>query len=125
MKNIIYLIVMLVLVLVVAFAAFAIRAWWLISAPDYGHTRSGIASWYSSSRTRMECASRCYAKGTMLKVTYGRRFIIVEVTSRGPAWKWFRRGRIIDLAFYAFQALEDPRMGLIRVEVEPWSPIAK
>lgn len=88
--------------------------------PHYRHVRSGKASWYTGSG--MVAASRLYPIDSWVEVTYHKVKIKVQITSRGPAWRYFVRGRIIDLARGAFCWLENPRFGVIPVTVEPCDP---
>lgn len=89
----------------------------------------GMASWYGEGYRgkamangqpfdpdAMTCASWDWDLGTMLRVTHpaSGRFVIVEVTDRGPA-KW--TGCLIDLSGRAFRRLEDPSVGKIAVEI--------
>lgn len=89
--------------------------------PNYRHVRRGVASWYVSSG--MVCASRLYPVGSWIRVTYGKASIVVQVTSRGPAWRFFRlpwwKRRIVDLSRTAFLWLEKAEVGLIDVTTEP------
>ena len=85
-------------------------------APEYHQVRRGIASWYRASG--MVCASRLYPIGSTLRVCHGQQAIFVTVVTRGPAWRFFRRGRIIDLSLDAFRWLAAPKFGLIDVTVE-------
>ncbi len=89
-----------------------------LTREDFRHRRLGKASWYEA--RGMVCASRQYRVGTYLRVTYHHVGIIVKVTSRGPALRFFRRGRIIDLSREAFGRLEATHVGLIDVQVEEW-----
>jgi rare lipoprotein A (peptidoglycan hydrolase) len=94
-----------------------------LTEADYRHVHHGKASWYAASG--MFCASRQFRVGSWVKVTYRNTFIIVQVTSRGPAWRYFVRGRIIDLTRSAFLRLENTRIGLIPVTVEEWTETKK
>jgi rare lipoprotein A len=44
--------------------------------------------------------------------------VIVTVTDRGPARRFVREGRVIDLSRAAFKRLANPNLGLIQVTVE-------
>jgi len=59
--------------------------------------------------------------GTYLKVTNlaNGYSIIVRVNDRGPAKDL---GRLIDLTWFAFSKIADPKLGLINVEVEIYDP---
>lgn len=91
-----------------------------VTNSDYIQVRRGKASWYAGGG--MVCASRLYPVGSWVKVTYGRAKIVVQVTSRGPAWRFFRKGRIVDLSRTSFGWLANSRIGLIDVTVEQCDP---
>ena len=65
----------------------------------------------------MTCAAWLWPLGTLLKVRHvpSGRYVIVEVTDRGPA-QW--TGRVVDLTSRAFRRLEPLDTGVIPVEVE-------
>ena len=73
------------------------------------------ASWYASDE--WACASRDYAIGTVLTVSYQGRSITVPVTSHGPSLALYNAGRHLDLSRSAFTALADTRLGLITVTI--------
>lgn len=85
---------------------------------DFHQTRHGIASWYSGNG--MVAASRQYPIGSYVRVSSGCMKITVQVTSRGPAWRYFQKGRIIDLSREAFSYLAPLHQGLVVVDVEQW-----
>ncbi|MDD5040754.1 MAG: septal ring lytic transglycosylase RlpA family protein, partial [Patescibacteria group bacterium] len=67
----------------------------------------------------MTCAMWNVPFNTVLEVTNldnGKK-IIVRVNDRGPAKRYYRRGRIIDLTLGAFRSIEDPEKGLANVKV--------
>lgn len=64
----------------------------------------------------MTCASWDYPLGTLLRVRHvgSGRYVLVEVTDRGPA----RRTKcVIDLSARAFRRLAAPAVGIIHVEI--------
>lgn len=65
----------------------------------------------------MTCASWDYPLGTVLHVSHGSRCVRVLVNDRGPAKRFYRRGRRLDLSRAAFARLAHNDVGLIRVEV--------
>ena len=81
-----------------------------------------IASFFNSDR--IECASRDFPVGTVLKVTRPDvpmneyPSILVPVTSAGPSLAQYANGRHLDLSKAAFAELADPALGLIQVNVE-------
>ena len=90
----------------------------------------GTASWYGGSEklnrhtangevfnpADFTCATYAYPFNTRLKVTYGKRSVIVRVNDRGPNK---RLGRLIDLSRDAFYMLTgDLNKGLVTVKVE-------
>lgn len=73
---------------------------------------------------QMTAASWFYPLGTRLRVTvntpnFELRSVTVTITDRGPARRFVRDGRVIDLAHAAFQKIARPELGLIAVTVEP------
>jgi rare lipoprotein A len=98
---------------------------------------SGLASWYGEAHRgklmangqrfdpdKLTAASWFYPLGTKVKVTLASprqetRVVVVTITDRGPAWRFVRRKRIIDLTVAAFKELAEPDLGLVAVKVEP------
>lgn len=91
--------------------------------------RKGQASWYGEGYRgktmangkpfdpeAMTCASWDYPLGTLLRVRHveSGRYVIVEVTDRGPA-HWTKC--TIDLSARAFRRLAAPTRGIIAVDV--------
>lgn len=91
------------------------------------------ASWYGGSyyqgrttayggmfdENKLTCASRDYSLGTVLDVENiktGKKVRVI-VTDVGPAKKYYRRGRTIDLSKTAFKRIEDLKKGLCRVRI--------
>ena len=63
----------------------------------------------------LTCASWNYPLGTKLKVTHNGKYVIVLVTDRGPAK---RLHRDLDLSAAAFKQLDNPKLGLIDINIE-------
>lgn len=93
------------------------------------YPKSGIASWYSASRTatgekfnnqELTCAMRRRDFGKFYKVcnTSNERCVVVRHNNFGPAKRLFNRGRIIDLSKKAFSEIADLNDGVIKVSVE-------
>lgn len=93
---------------------------------------AAIASWYGFECAQqpmangkpfhpyaMTAASWFYPLGSKVRVSYRRKTIIVTITDRGPAKRYVRQGRVIDLSLGAFQQLADPDVGLITVTLSP------
>jgi rare lipoprotein A len=92
-------------------------------------TITGKASWYGEGYRgklmangqrfdpdKFTCACWDYPLGTRLRVRNGLRWVIVEVTDRGPN---LDLGRTIDLSCAAFAKLASLRLGVINVIIEP------
>jgi peptidoglycan lytic transglycosylase len=95
---------------------------------------NGVASWYGEAHRgkpmangkkfdpdQLTAASWFYPLGTRVRVALQsdpERTVLVTITDRGPARRYVRRGRIIDLAQAAFKELASPDEGLVRVTVE-------
>src|SRR5436190_2462740 len=89
---------------------------------------SGMASWYGEEHRgklmangkkfdpdKLTAASWFYPLGSRVRVTVGvkqPRSVLVTITDRGPAKRFVREGRIIDLTFAAFKQVCDPVAGL-------------
>jgi rare lipoprotein A len=90
----------------------------LISLTSAASAESGLASYYSYSRSgkggELTCAHRTRPFGSVLKVSYGGRTIQCRVNDRGP----FIRGRIVDLSVPAARALGMMSAGVVQVSVE-------
>lgn len=58
--------------------------------------------------------------GTLLRITnlLNGRWVIVEVTDRGPAKKLVKKGRIIDLNLAAFRKIADCKQGIIPIRID-------
>jgi rare lipoprotein A len=105
-----------------------------VSGTDGSASTSGVASWYGETHRgkplangqkfdpdKLTAASWFYPLGTRVRVTLQsepERTVLVTITDRGPARRFVRRGRIIDLARAAFNELASPDQGLVPVTVE-------
>jgi rare lipoprotein A len=118
-----------------------LAALFLLAAFDNGASatvqHSGLASWYGEAHRgklmangrkfdpdKLTAASWFYPLGTKVRVTLDtpgqpQRIVTVTITDRGPAWRFVRRKRIIDLTYSAFRELAEPDLGLVAVKVEP------
>lgn len=89
---------------------------------------TGIASWYGPGFVgrRMACGGRMDPKaltaahrtlrcGTRVRVSLGRRSVVVRINDRGP----FRRGRVIDLTAAGRRAIGMGGTAKVRLEVLP------
>jgi rare lipoprotein A len=65
----------------------------------------------------MTAASWNYPLGCKLKLVYGRKSVVVEVTDRGGARAFLQLGKVVDLSHAAFAKLEKPAVGTIRVKI--------
>jgi len=98
----------------------------LFSAPSGAQAGCGYASHYgrgdgyggqvTASGERMNpnaftAAHPYLPMGTRLRVTHGRRSIVIRVNDRGP----YAAGRTLDLSYAAFAALAPPSRGEISV----------
>ena len=66
----------------------------------------------------MTCASWYHDFGTVLRVSHAGRSVLVRVNDRGPARRYVRQGRTIDLSRAAFARIAPLRVGLITVKIE-------
>ncbi|MBD3379679.1 MAG: septal ring lytic transglycosylase RlpA family protein [Candidatus Omnitrophica bacterium] len=104
-----------------------------------GSLTVGLASWYSEESpginrttanmeifddTAMTCAMWDIPFGTMLEVRNleNGRSVVVRVNDRGPARRFHRRGRVIDLTREAFRRIAHPDKGLVTVTVRVIDP---
>ena len=67
---------------------------------------------------KLTCASWFYPFGTILTVKSGSKSVDVEVTDRGPARKYVKQGRIIDLSRHAFSCIAPLKKGLIKATIK-------
>ena len=108
----------------------------MIRVADAGSiSMNGVASWYGEAHRgrlmadgrrfdpdKWSAASWFYPLGTRVRVTIDaspRRSVIVTITDRGPARRFVRDGRVIDLTYAAFKEIAAPDVGIVRVRVEP------
>jgi rare lipoprotein A len=105
-----------------------------VGGSDGFASTSGVASWYGEAHRgklmangknfdpdKLTAASWFYPLGTRVRVTLQsepERTVLVTITDRGPARRYVRRGRVIDLAHAAFKELASPDLGLVPVTVE-------
>jgi len=102
------------------------------------HGEQLTASWYSVESCRKEGSSGIMANGealddnkftaaswdyrfqTRIKVTNTRngKSVVVRVSDRGPAKRWYREGRVVDLSKAAFSSIADLREGVIPISIE-------
>jgi rare lipoprotein A len=88
----------------------------------------GLASFYTGSQStasgerydssKFTAAHRTLRFGSLMRVTYQKRYVVVRINDRGPNVK----GRIIDLSLAAAKSLGMSRAGLLRVKLEPFLP---
>jgi rare lipoprotein A len=105
----------------------------LLCVPNVAEAATGVASYYgyeSGRRTAsgegfnpvgMTAAHKTLKFGTMLRVTYHGRSVVVKVNDRGP----FVRGRVLDLAFGAARSigLTHAGHGTVSYETVGFQPI--
>ena len=65
----------------------------------------------------LTAASWNYPLGSRLKVVYGNKNVVVEVTDRGGARAFLQFGKVVDLSHAAFERLARPSVGSIRVRI--------
>jgi rare lipoprotein A len=65
----------------------------------------------------MTAASWNYPLGSRLRLSYGSKSVVVEVTDRGGARAFLQFGKVVDLSHAAFARLEKPEVGTIRVRI--------
>jgi rare lipoprotein A len=66
----------------------------------------------------MTAASWNYPLGTKLKLIYGNKSVVVEVTDRGGVRAFMQFGKVVDLSHAAFAKLEKPAVGSLRVKIK-------
>jgi rare lipoprotein A len=66
----------------------------------------------------MTAASWNYPLGTKLKLSYGNKSVVVEVTDRGGVRAFMQFGKVVDLSHAAFAKLEKPAVGTLRVKIK-------
>ena len=65
----------------------------------------------------LTAASWNYPLGSRLRLIYGNKSVVVEVTDRGGTRAFMQFGRVVDLSHAAFERLERPSVGSIRVRI--------
>jgi rare lipoprotein A len=65
----------------------------------------------------LTAASWNYPLGSKVRVAYENKSVVVEVTDRGGARAVFQFGKVVDLSHAAFERLERPSVGSIRVRI--------
>ena len=88
----------------------------LVTASWYGEKYRGkpTASGELFDPDKLTAAHRRLPFGTRVRCRFGKRFVVVTITDRGP----FVKGREIDLSRAAFQRLANTDAGLIRIRME-------
>ena len=66
----------------------------------------------------ISAASWNFPLGSKIKLVYGNKSVIVEVTDRGGARSFMQFGKVVDLSHAAFAKLEKPAVGSIRVKIK-------
>jgi rare lipoprotein A len=94
-------------------ACFYDRATW------YGDSERGkrMANGHPFNPDALTAASWDYPLGSRLRVVYGKKSVLVEVTDRGGARAFMQFGDVVDLSRAAFARLEKPAAGTIRVKI--------
>ena len=65
----------------------------------------------------LTAASWNYPLGSRLKVVYRSKSVVVEVTDRGGKRAFMQLGKVVDLSHAAFEKLEKPAVGSIRIHI--------
>jgi rare lipoprotein A len=65
----------------------------------------------------LTAASWDYPLGCKIKLVYGPKSVVVEVTDRGGARAFMQFGKVMDLSQAAFARLAKPAVGSIRVRI--------
>jgi rare lipoprotein A len=66
----------------------------------------------------LTAASWNYPLGSKLKLIYGNKSVVVEVTDRGGVRAFMQFGKVVDLSHAAFARLEKPAVGTLRVKIK-------
>jgi len=66
----------------------------------------------------LTAASWNYPLGSKLKLVYGNKSVVVEVTDRGGVRAFMQFGKVVDLSHAAFARLEKPAVGTLRVKIK-------
>jgi rare lipoprotein A len=85
----------------------------------YGDRERGklMANGHPFNPDALTAASWNYPLGSKIKVVYGNKSVLVEVTDRGGARAFLQFGKVVDLSRAAFASLEKPAAGSIRVKI--------
>jgi rare lipoprotein A len=65
----------------------------------------------------LTAASWNYPLGSKLRLAYRNKSVSVEVTDRGGSRAFLQFGKVVDLSHAAFERLESPSVGSIRVRI--------
>jgi rare lipoprotein A len=107
----------------VALAAILLIYWWHTCVYDratwYGERERGklMANGRRFNPDALTAASWNYPLGSKVRVAYKKKSVVVEVTDRGGARAVFQFGKVVDLSHGAFERLESPSVGSIRVRI--------
>ena len=109
--------------LALALAAILLVCGWHACCYDratwYGDSERGkpMANGHPFNPDAFTAASWNYPLGARLKVVYGNKNVVVEVTDRGGARAFLQFGKVVDLSHAAFERLARPSVGSIRVRI--------
>lgn len=107
----------------VALAILLLMALGKSCSPDratwYGQSHRGklMANGKPFNPDALTAASWDYPLGTKLRIIHDKKSVVVEVTDRGGAKKFFQIGRTIDLSRAAFSQLAPTQEGSISVRI--------
>jgi rare lipoprotein A len=95
-------------------ACFYDRATW------YGEQERGkpMANGRPFNPEAMTAATWNYPLGSKLKLMYGNKSVVVEVTDKGGARAFMQFGKVVDLSHAAFAKLARPEVGTLRVKIK-------
>ncbi len=95
------------------------RACWYDRATWYGDTERGkpMANGRPFNPEALTAATWNYPLGSRLRVVYGHKSVLVDVTDRGGVRAFMQFGKVVDLSRAAFAKLEKPAVGSIRVQI--------
>lgn len=88
----------------------------------YGERHRGLlmANGKKFNPDRLTAASWFFDLGAKVVVKRGHRSVVVVITDRGPARRFVKERRTIDLSRAAFAKLAHPDLGLIDVTIKKW-----
>jgi rare lipoprotein A len=107
----------------IALAAILLVCGWRACVYDratwYGEQERGklMANGRRFNPDALTAASWNYSLGSKLNVVYRTKSVSVEVTDRGGARAFLQFGKVVDLSHAAFERLETPSTGSIRVKI--------